>query len=59
MMILVLRSLANTNLQYLAVQSQLRIGLKDYGFNDIHIESFFSYFKDQKGYKPILEYPSV
>jgi len=41
--------------RYLEIQSQLRVGLKDYGTNDENLRWLLSYLKAK--YTPIYQYP--
>jgi hypothetical protein len=41
--------------RYLELQSQLRVGLKDYGTNDENLRWLLSYLKAR--YTPIYQYP--
>jgi hypothetical protein len=44
-----------TGESYLEIQSQLRVGLKDYGTNDENLRWLLSYLKAK--YAPIYQYP--
>ena len=47
--------LANSDEKYLEMQSELRIGLKDYGLNDENVSWLLSYLSSR--YTPIYQYP--
>jgi hypothetical protein len=42
---------------YLEIQSQLRVGLKDYGTNDENVRWLLSFLKAK--YTPIYQYPMM